>query len=66
MSKGIPGCLLIIIESETTLLVPEELMLSGGPINTPVLILSMLSLRNFSYKNENAGPFLSSVFRDFS
>jgi hypothetical protein len=66
MSKGIPGCLLIITESEITLRVYEELMLSGAPVNTPALIFSILSLGNFSYKNENAVPFLSSVLPDFS
>ena len=34
-------------------------------MNTPTLIVSKLSLGNFSHKTENAGPFLSGTFAKF-
>ena len=36
-----------------------------GPMNTPALIFYTLCLGNFSHTNENAVPFLSSVYTEF-
>jgi hypothetical protein len=33
-------------------------------MNTPALFFSLCRLGNFSYKNENAGPFLCSSFKE--
>jgi hypothetical protein len=64
MSKGIPGCILIITDSEIKLMVSEELTYLGA---NEYICLHFLctSLENLSHMNENAGPFLSSAFTYF-
>jgi len=49
MPKGIQGCLLVITGSKIKLCVSEVLAYLG-PLNTPALLFSVLSLGNFSHK----------------
>jgi hypothetical protein len=64
MSKGIPGCLLVITENAIKLRTSEEMTYVWANEYTG-LILHIISLGNFSNNNEKAGSFLSSVFTKF-
>jgi len=64
MSKGIPGYILFITDSEIKLRVSEELtyLRANEYIHLHFLCTS---LENLLHMNENTGPFLSSAFTNF-
>jgi hypothetical protein len=64
MSKGIPGCILIIIDSEIKLRVSEELTYLGANEYIHLHFLCT-SLVNLLHMNENDEPFLSNAFKNF-
>jgi hypothetical protein len=64
MSKCIPGCPQAITENMIKLRVSAEVMYLEAEECTPI-ILSVLSIGNFSHMNENAGSFLSNTFTKF-